>query len=77
MDKVKKIDDKMRLYHEDAVHEFEVRSYAQRNMQRNNRDNHLTDPSCHANTFPTNCLTSSASAPNSKHLYPPNLTETE
>ena len=61
----------MRSYHEDAVHEFEARSYAQRNAQRN-RDNHLADPSRRTNTFPSNWPASSSSA---KHSYPPNLTD--
>ena len=75
MDKVKRIDDKMRSYHEGAVHKFEAQSYSQRNMQHN-RDNRLADPSCHTKTFPFDCPASS-SAPNMKCSYPPNLTNAE
>ena len=76
MDEVKRIDDKMRSYCEDAVHEFKAQTYAQRTMQRS-RDNHLTEPSRCANTFPSNCPTSSSSTPNGKRSYPPNLTDAE
>lgn len=41
------------------------------------RDNHLTDPSQYANTFPSNCPQSSSSAPNGKCSYLPNLTDAE
>ena len=58
----------MRSYHEDAI---------QRNLQHNNKDMHLTDPSCQVNTFPSNCPGSSSPAPNPKWSHPPNLTDAE
>ena len=66
MDEVKRIDDKMRSYREDAVREFEAQSYAQRNAQQTH-DNHLADPSRRANTFPSNQPATSSSA---KRSYP-------
>ena len=73
MDEVKRINNKMRSYQEDAMWEFEAWSYAQRRAQHS-RDNHLADPSHHVNTFPSNCPASSSSA---KHSYPLNLTNAE
>ena len=44
---------------------------------QHNKDNHLAEPSQHANTLLSNCPTSSSSTPNGKRSYPPNLTDAE
>ena len=70
------MDDKMRSYHKNTVWELEAQSHAQKHLQPS-RDNHLTDPSRCANTFPSNCPTSSSSTPNGKCSYLHNLTDAE